>query len=162
MYDLLRPLLEALGVSDVARLSGSVIGLTQTAEALHMLFFSIVIGCLVVFALRLLGLSPTIPVATFARHLIPAIWISLVVLAVTGAIMFAPRATRIPRDQLFQVKMALLAVALVSLVYLQARIRRRADVWDADGAPLHVKAIAALCLLVSPVIVVAARMMYAV
>ena len=63
-------------------------------------------------------------------------WLGFAAVLVTGTLQFAPIATEIFYRPSFRAKLAVLAIALATLVWLHAHVRRRAGVWDA-GEPIH-------------------------
>jgi len=160
MYEFLLPTLEAIRNSAFAQWVASILGYQQAAETVHMTFFSVVVGSIVLLTLRLLGVSPRVPVDRLARLLFPAIWIGFAGLVISGSFMFAPRATRIARDQLFQLKLSLLIVVVISLVVIQFAVRRYAVTWETQGVPVPIRVVAAGCLVLAPTVVVVARFMY--
>ena len=78
----------------------------------------------------------------------------------SGSLMFAPRTTRIGRDQLFQLKLGMVALMILSLLVIQFAVRRYADTWEAGGVPIPIRVIAAACLVLCPAIITTARFMY--
>ena len=83
--------------------------LPQVLETIHMTFHSLLVGAAVLLALRLLGFGRGIPLVGLARYLLPACWVALAMLAVSGGLLFAMTADRYVRDPYFLWKIAAVA-----------------------------------------------------
>ena len=118
-------------------------------EVLHILGFSILVGGAVLFDFRLLGISRFISVAALSKHLLPWARRSLLVIAPTGAMMFAAHATEMAANPAFQLKLLLLSLAGLNAVVFHAGIFRTVAGWDLQSAipaAAKVSAIISLCL----------------
>ncbi|HEX2500868.1 MAG TPA: DUF6644 family protein [Methylomirabilota bacterium] len=80
-------------------------------EITHILGFVLLVGAAVMFDLRLLGVSPRIPVSDLARHLLPWSRIGLGFVAPSGLAMFSAHATEWIANPAFWVKLSLIALA---------------------------------------------------
>jgi hypothetical protein len=134
----------------------------QILETLHFTAFALQIGAVMAISLRLLGFGRSVSVAALGRPAFKTAWLGFAAVFVTGALQFAPIATEVFYRPSFRAKLAVLAVALIALVWLHAHVRRRAGAWDA-GERIHgsTKALAALSLALWPTVIVVARLMYA-
>ena len=75
-------------------------------EIVHIVGFVTLVGSVAMFDLRLLGLSPRLPVSDMARHLLRwSLW-SLVLIIPTGFATFAAHATEFAENTAFRVKLA--------------------------------------------------------
>ena len=134
----------------------------QTLETLHFIAFALQIGAVAVISLRLLGLGRRVSIAALRVPVFRTAWLAFAVVLVTGALQFAPIATEVFYRPSFRAKLAILTVALVSLVWLQLASRREAHAWDSGHAvPRSVKFLAGLSLALWPTVIVVARLMYA-
>ena len=134
----------------------------QILETLHFIAFALQIGAVMAISLRLLGLGLSVPVAALGRAAFRTAWLAFAAVLVTGALQFAPIATEIFYRPSFRAKLAVLAIALATLVWLHAHVLRRAGAWD-SGEPIRgsTKVLATLSLALWPTVIVVARLMYA-
>ena len=134
----------------------------QILETLHFIAFALQIGAIMALSLRLAGAGTSVSIAALGRFVLRTAWLAFAVVVVTGVLQFMPIATEVFYRPSFRAKLALLAAAILLLVWLQAAVRRGADAWDAGAAvPKPVKAAAALSLALWPAVIVVARLMYA-
>jgi len=134
----------------------------QILETLHFIAFALQIGAVMAVSLRLLGFGRNVSVAALGRPAFRAAWLGFAAVFVTGALQFAPIATEIFYRPSFRAKLAVLTIALATLVWLHTHVRRKAGAWDA-GEPIHssTKVLAAMSLALWPTVIVVARLMYA-
>ena len=124
--------LETSGLATLMRQSQ---WLYPIVEIVHIVGFVTLVGSVAMFDLRLLGLSPKLPVADLARHLLRwSLW-SLVLIIPTGFAMFAAHATEFADNTAFRLKLALLvAAALNAILFHRASFRSVAD-WNTKVTP---------------------------
>jgi hypothetical protein len=94
-----------------------------TVLTLHTMGMAVLVGASWVLDLRLLGISRNIPLSDF-RWVFRAIAVSLAVNLVTGALLFAQRATTWGTSIPFLVKMALVIASVATLLPLRAHLSR--------------------------------------
>ena len=101
-----------------------------------------------IIGLRLLGLFRTIPYTSLPT-LIPFIWISLVLQAISGATLWTTKPAAYLRDGMFQVKLTLVIIAAIIMAVFHSTIKREVTAWEANGlvTPRGVKYAVAACLL---------------
>ena len=134
----------------------------QILETLHFTAFALQIGAIMVISLRLVGVGRGLSIAALRRPALWTAWLGFAVVFVTGVLQFLPIAVEIFYRPSFRAKIAVLSLALFTLVWLHARLRRGASQWDSGAAiPAAVKTVAALSLLLWPTVIVVARLMYA-
>ncbi len=112
----------------------------QTAEwvipavqTIHILAIAAVMGSMLLFNLRLLGVSGTdVPIVRVSRRFLPVIWVAFWVLLASGALMIAAEPGRSLLNPVFQLKMALLLAALALTLATARPLRRHPDYWT-DG-----------------------------
>ena len=100
----------------------------------HIVGFAILFGSILPMDLRLLGWWRSIPIATFARVLIPVSAFGLTLAIVAGLMLFSIRAVQYAETTLFQFKMALVLCAV-----LNALLLHRAAQWELMQVALHMK-----------------------
>lgn len=134
----------------------------QILETLHFIAFALQIGAVMAVSLRLLGFGRSVPVAALGRAAFRTAWLAFAAVLVTGALQFAPIATEIFYRPSFRAKLAVLVIALATLVWLHVHVLRRASAWD-TGEPIRGSTIvlAVLSLALWPTVIVVARLMYA-
>src|SRR5688500_17788855 len=74
-------------------------------EIFHIIGLALLVGAAVLFDLRLLGLSSTIPVSSLAAHLLPWARRSFLLIAPSGMMMFIAHATEMASNPAFQLKL---------------------------------------------------------
>jgi hypothetical protein len=99
--------------------------LTGALSAVHLIGFTLTTGGALVANLNLLGvLLPGRPPIEVTRPASRGIAIGLAISALTGMLLFAPRATVASVNRIFQLKMALLATAVLFHVLVHRRVAR--------------------------------------
>src|SRR5688572_4179167 len=113
-------------------------------------------------SLRLLGFGKRVPVAALCRPAFWAAWVGFAAVFVTGTLQFAPIATEVFYRPSFRAKVAVLTIAVATLICLHVHVRRKAGAWDAGEAiGGAAKMLAAVSLALWPAVIVVARLMYA-
>jgi hypothetical protein len=113
-------------------------------EAVHIVALTVLLGALLLLNLRLLGVTlRSKPVSELARELAPWTLCTLVVMLVTGAMLFASQASKYYASPPFQVKMVLLFAAILSQFAIHRRVTK-AD--QSQLSPLWGKLAASLSL----------------
>jgi hypothetical protein len=103
------------------------------ALTVHAFGTAIVVGLILIIALRLLGLFETIPYAALKR-LFPVIWIALVLQLLSGFTLWMTKATRYVADGAFVLKLLLVVVGIILTLYFQGTLKREAAAWESAGA----------------------------
>ncbi len=121
--------------------------LYPAVETTHILAFVVLVGAAAMWDLRLLGLSRSLPVTLMARHLLPWARGGLLLAAPTGALLFASDATTIAANPAFQVKLVLIAGAILNAAAFHRWTYRSVPTWDQGVAsPLAAKLAGAISL----------------
>lgn len=116
-------------------------------EILHIVGLAVLVGAAVLFDLRLLGLSRSIPVTVLALHLLPWARRSLFLIVPTGLMMFAAHATEMASNPAFQLKLTLLIAAAINAAAFHAGVFRTVAAWDVEtSAPVAAQASGILSL----------------
>ena len=122
-------------------------------QVVHILCLATLFALALNLALRVAGRGFAVePLASLAGRFVPAIWICLVVLFLSGALLIIAEPFRTITNPVFYLKMSLLIVAIALTLWLAAVARRQYE----NPTRLHVAA-AALSMLVWAGIIVCGR-----
>jgi hypothetical protein len=128
------------------------------ALTLHALGTALVVGLILIIALRLLGLFKMIPY-TLLDRLFPVVWAALALQFVSGFMLWMAKPTQYVRDVGFVLMFALVIVGIVVTLDLYQQIRRGAESWDAKGtASSRAVTLGTAALLVWCVVLIAGRL----
>lgn len=131
----------------IAKAMREELWLYPAVEIVHIIGFSILVGSVVLFDLRVLGLSRQISVRALARHLLPWSVAALLIIVPTGLLMFSAHAGDFLNNRAFQLKMALLLTAGMNAAIFHTGPFQSAATWDTDAtAPLGARLSVALSL----------------
>jgi hypothetical protein len=109
-------------------------------ETVHIVGFAILVGSVVMFDLRVLGLSKGISVRALSRHLLPWSLAALLLIVPTGFLMFTAHAGDFLNNRTFQLKMGLLMLAGINAVVFRTGPYTSVQEWDTGiAAPLAAK-----------------------
>jgi hypothetical protein len=87
-------------------------------ETAHIVGFTVLVGSAVMFDLRLLGFTRSLPITAAARHLLRWSRLSMLVVVPTGIMLFMTQAVETWANRTFRLKLLLLAAAgLNALVF---------------------------------------------
>jgi hypothetical protein len=121
--------------------------LYTAAATTHIVGFTILVGAVLMFDLRVLGLSRQISVRALARHLLPWSLAALVLIVPTGLAMFSAHADDFLASRPFAVKMGLLLASGLNAAYFHTGPYQTAKSWDTHAtAPWAARASAALSI----------------
>lgn len=123
--------------------------LYPAVEIVHITGFVLLAGSIAVLDLRLLGLSPRLPVRALAAHVLPWSFGALLLIVPSGLLMFIAHAGDLIANPAFIAKMALLMCAGLNAALFHAGAFRGAALWDTGAAvPAAAKVHAAVSLLI--------------
>jgi hypothetical protein len=128
-------------------------------ESIHILGIVLLAFTASLIDLRLLGtgLLRRRPLAELARQLLPWAWGAMILMIVTGVLLFSSEAaSKCYESKAFYVKMALLALAIVNAAFAYVSVKRHADQWD-SAPPSQVKIMAVFSLVAWAGVVFAGR-----
>lgn len=108
--------------------------LYPSVEIVHIVGFVVLVGSVVMFDLRVLGLSRHVPVRGLARHLLPWSVAALLLIVPSGLAMFAAHANDLLNNRAFQLKMALLLAAGMNAAIFHTGPYRSVAQWDTGVA----------------------------
>ena len=106
------------------------------ANLVHLLGLIMLLGAIGVIDLRLAGVWRRVPVAPLAEALTPVGIAGLFLLLPSGLVMFAADAATLVRSPVYQVKLLLIALALINAVAFRWLWDKRLRSWDAAPPPL--------------------------
>lgn len=90
-------------------------------EVAHIVGIALLLGNLVLLELRVLGLSPALPLQPLARAALPLVLSGFGLAALTGLLMFASQPMELLANRLFTLKMGLLMVAGCNAAWFHGR-----------------------------------------
>jgi hypothetical protein len=115
------------------------------ANLMHLFGLVLLVGSAILMDLRLLGVGRSVPLAPVVRLLGVSAAAGLVIMACSGFSMFAADAGPLSMNPVFQIKMLVLATAVLNALLFRALWQRRLAGW-ASSAPGVPKVQAALSL----------------
>ncbi len=127
-------------------------------EAAHVLSLGLVVGAVLFLDLRLMGVFARSESMTRAARVIPLIWIAFALALISGALMFAPAATRYLANTAFQVKLGLILLAGLNMLLLHQGAWRRLADWDEGAPPILARISGAISLLAWIAVVILGRL----
>src|ERR1044072_8983628 len=98
-------LLQALEDGGVGAAMRDSMWLYPVVETVHIIGFILLVGAVLMFDLRVLGLSKRVPVRLLAAHLLPWGALALVLIVPAGLLMFASDASTLVSNRAFVLKM---------------------------------------------------------
>ncbi len=102
-----------------------------TVQTVHIVSIAIVMTSMAMLDLRLVGIAGRRQTLTeMAARFLPWVWVALVVLLCSGAILIIAEPGRELINQVFWLKMSLLAASLALIWTFQFMLRRSSTFWD--------------------------------
>lgn len=123
-------LLDALEHGGIAQAMRDSAWLYPVVETVHITGFIILVGAVIMFDLRVLGLSRQVPVRLLAAHLLPWGAAALVLIVPAGLLMFSSDAGNLIGNRAFVLKMLLLLLAGTNAAAFHMGSFRTAERWD--------------------------------
>lgn len=129
-----------------------------TVQTVHILCVAVVITAAAMLDLRLLGLiARGQSLVSLSQRFLPAAWVALVLLAITGSLLIVAEPARSLLALPFQLKMLMLVAVIVLTVIFQKAVSTHASRWDAEPASPAAKMTAVISLGLWLAIIVAGR-----
>ena len=128
-------LLGAIERSPLAAAMRGELWLYPIVEIFHISGFVILVGAVVMFDLRLLGLSRSVSARALARHLLPWSAGALLIIVPTGLMMFSAHAAEFVDNRAFVLKLTLITLALANAAAFHVGVFRTAERWDVNALP---------------------------
>ena len=131
----------------IAKAMREELWLYPAVEIVHIVGFTMLVGSVVMFDLRVLGISRGISVRALARHLLPWSLAALLLIVPTGLMMFSAHADDFISNRAFQVKMGLLLAAGINAAVFHTGPYTTVAQWDTGPpAPWSARASVALSI----------------
>ena len=129
-------------------------------ESVHVLTLCVFLGLTVMLDLRLLGLTMRkTPVSEFSARILPWTIAGLVVMVISGSLLFYAIPVKTYLNVFFRVKLLMLLLAGVNVAVFHLTIDRSKSEWDLDPVPpFRARLSGAVSLALWAGIVVAGRM----
>lgn len=108
--------------------------LYPAVETLHIIGFTVLVGAVAMFDLRVLGFGRQLPVRALARHLLPWSAGSMLLVVPTGLLLFVADPLALLANRVFLLKLGLMVLAGLNALAFHAGPYRRAEAWP-DRAP---------------------------
>jgi len=128
------------------------------ANVAHILGAILLVGPIVMLDLRLLGLSRRIPLRLMAQHLLPWAIFGLLIMLVSGFLLFTAEATAYAVNPVFQLKAALIVAGVLNAVAFELMARRNWRDWENYAVPLFPRLLALVSLVNWLLVAVAGRL----
>jgi hypothetical protein len=130
-----------------------------TVQTIHILSIAIVMSSVLLIHLRVLGVvSNAQPIDSIARRFLPWIWLTLVILLLSGTTLIVGEPGRSLQNPAFIAKMSMLVVVILLTLLFQRGLRRDARFWERSrGRLLGGRLLAGVSLLLWIAIVFAGR-----
>lgn len=129
-------------------------------EIVHILGFVVLVGGVALFDLRVLGFARTLPVKSLGRHLLPWSIASLGLVVPAGLMMFSADPQGLLDNQVFLLKLTLIALAGLNALLFHVGVYRNVAAWDvATPAPALARFQAMLSLLLWVAIISCGRLL---
>ena len=144
----------------IARAMRENLWLYPAVEIVHIVGFVLLVGSVVMFDLRVLGLSKQVSVTALARHLLPWSVAALLLIVPSGLAMFSAHANDFLGNRAFQVKMALLLAAGINAGIFHTGPFQTVAAWDTGAtAPVGARVSVALSIAIWVAIIACGRLL---
>ena len=128
-------------------------GAIASIQVVHIICLATLVGLALSLSLRVAGRGLTAePLSSLAGRFVPAMWVCLGVLALSGSLLIIAEPFRTIRNPMFYTKMSLLIVAIILTLWVSSVARR-----EPERPTIPRIAVAALYMLVWFGIIVAGR-----
>lgn len=140
-------LLTMLDTSALATAMRGGAWLYPIVEIVHIVGFSVLVGSVAMFDLRVLGFGRSVPVLAAGRMLLPWSVASLLLIVPAGLLLFSAHPHELWMNQVFRLKLLLIALAGLNALRFHAGVYRTAATWTATApAPARLHAAASMGL----------------
>jgi hypothetical protein len=126
--------LDALAATPLAGAMRESAWLYPIVEIVHIAGFSVLVGSVVLFDLRVLGCAKTLPVAALGRHLLRWALASLVLVIPAGLLLFSAHPGELAANPVFLLKLTLIALAGCNALAFHLLPYRSVAGWDRERA----------------------------
>ena len=129
-------LLTMLDTSALAAAMRGSAWLYPIVEIVHIVGFSVLLGSVAMFDLRVLGFGRSVAVLAAARMLLPWSVVSLFLIVPAGLLLFSAHPGELSLNKVFQLKLLLIALAGLNALSFQLGVYRTAGRWTATAPAL--------------------------
>src|SRR5512146_2933929 len=121
-----------------SRLIQDVLWIIPAVQTMHILAIAVVLSSVAMIELRLFGLvGRSTPLAQTAARFLPWLWWGTLALAITGLILITAEPGRALTNPAFQLKMALLLVAVLVTFAFHRSVRQISVLWNGPARSLR-------------------------
>ncbi len=153
-------LLDRLAATPLSLAMRDSLWLYPIIETVHIVGFAVLVGAVVLFDLRVLGVSRFMPVQALGRHLLPWAVASLFLIVPAGLMLFSAHPHDFLDNPLFRLKLALIGVAGLNALAFHAGPYRSVHEWNANTpAPWRARAHALASVLIWLGVIACGRML---
>lgn len=128
-------------------------------EIVHIIGIALLVGPAIMFDLRLLGFSKDLPVSSLARHVLPWSRRGLLLIVLSGLLLFITNAVALWYDPVFLIKILLLIVAGLNAIVFHRFTFRSATPFDDSILPTAAKVAAGISIIVWLAIIACGRLL---
>jgi hypothetical protein len=114
-------------------------------ETVHIVGFSVLVGSVVLFDLRLLGCARALPVRALAHHLLRWALASLLLVLPAGLLLFSAHPQELAANPVFQLKLALIGSAGLNALLFHLLPYRTVAHWEQEAPAPTAARVQALC-----------------
>lgn len=125
-------MLDWLEGSSVSQAMRNEIWLYPIVEVVHIVGFSVLVGAVTLFDLRVLGYSRSLAVSVLARHLLPWAMAAMLLIVPAGLLMFATQPHDFAGNRVFILKLALIALAGANALWFHLGVYRSVERWNTE------------------------------
>lgn len=156
---MLKGFIDWLDATQLSLLFKTTHWLVPASQSVHILAVAVVLSAFLMLTLRGHGVTaPGVGISLLNARFLPWVWISIVVLLVTGAMQIVAEPTRALPNPFFQAKMAFLLIVMAMVGWFQRSVARNPDGWDGRHLfPAPIRAMFAVVLLLTLAIIFCGR-----
>lgn len=124
-----------LATTQLSLLIQNVAWIIPAVQSVHIICISIVMGSVALIDLRLLGITGrSQSISGLVNRLLPAVWIALVVLLITGGLLAIGEPARSLQNPAFHAKMLMLLCVGALTFFFQQMLRGDVAFWELSPA----------------------------
>ena len=129
-------------------------------EIVHIAGFSVLVGSVVLFDLRVLGFARALPVAALGEHLLRWALAAVLLVVPAGLLLFSAQPVELAANPAFRVKLVLIALASLNALAFHLLPYKSVAGWDRERpSPPLARAGAALSILLWLGVITCGRML---
>lgn len=124
-------------------------------EGTHLLTLMLFFGTILMVDMRLLGVSfKQTPVSVISKRVLPLTVFSMIIVIVTGVVLFFSKPEEYWHNVWFRWKMVLLALAMINVGVMYAFVEKDIETWDRSPSPPRKAKLAGIISITSWVLVI--------